>query len=158
MPYWKTPFCSASPWDFSVLYRFRSYARSPCPGTLVASSLSHPSLCLFLTLPAHPDPRPPSSLCSLFLPPPHPLPLSVAKALGVTTVTAQAMKVFQEQPVFSEVVSDQEAVAALEKFVGKCQVLLRGPVSVPSLELPINEKGIQGNGKNRKTKGTNEKV
>ncbi|KAM4827653.1 L-serine dehydratase/L-threonine deaminase [Thomomys bottae] len=42
---------------------------------------------------------------------------SVAKALGVTTVGAQALKVFQEHPIFSEVVSDQEAVAAIEKFV-----------------------------------------
>uniref|UniRef100_A0A8C3X7G5 L-serine dehydratase/L-threonine deaminase n=1 Tax=Catagonus wagneri TaxID=51154 RepID=A0A8C3X7G5_9CETA len=49
---------------------------------------------------------------------------SVAKALGVTTVTAQAMKVFQEQPVFSEVVSDQEAVAALEKFVDDEKILV----------------------------------
>ncbi|XP_069848074.1 L-serine dehydratase/L-threonine deaminase [Dipodomys merriami] len=42
---------------------------------------------------------------------------SVAKALGVATVGAQALKVFQEHPIFSEVVSDQEAVAAIEKFV-----------------------------------------
>lgn len=84
---------------------------------------------------------------------------SVAKALGVTTVTAQAMKVFQEHPIFSEVVSDQEAVAAVEKFVGMCQVLSRpdllirdlsgcplgvprdpihSSVSRPSLEFPIN--------------------
>lgn len=51
-------------------------------------------------------------LFSTFVPP------SVAKALGITTVTAQAMKVYREHPIFSEVVSDQEAVAALEKFVG----------------------------------------
>lgn len=51
-------------------------------------------------------------LFSIFVPP------SVAKALGVTTVAAQAMKVYREHPIFSEVVSDQEAVAALEKFVG----------------------------------------
>ncbi|XP_058895704.1 L-serine dehydratase/L-threonine deaminase [Kogia breviceps] len=49
---------------------------------------------------------------------------SVAKALGATTVTAQAMKVFQEHPVFSEVVSDQEAVAAVEKFVDDEKILV----------------------------------
>ncbi|KAK2102653.1 hypothetical protein P7K49_020320 [Saguinus oedipus] len=43
--------------------------------------------------------------------------LSVAKALGVKTVGAQALKLFQEHPIFSEVISDQEAVAAIEKFV-----------------------------------------
>nr|XP_020012518.1 L-serine dehydratase/L-threonine deaminase [Castor canadensis] len=42
---------------------------------------------------------------------------SVAKALGVNTVGAQALKLFQEHPIFSEVISDQEAVAAIEKFV-----------------------------------------
>lgn len=47
---------------------------------------------------------------------------SVAKALGVNTVGAQALKLFQEHPIFSEVISDQEAVAAIEKFVGTCQV------------------------------------
>lgn len=44
---------------------------------------------------------------------------SVAKALGVSTVGAQALKLFQEHPIFSEVISDQEAVAAIEKFVGR---------------------------------------
>lgn len=39
------------------------------------------------------------------------------------TVGAQALKLFQEHPIFSEVISDQEAVAAIEKFVGMCQVL-----------------------------------
>uniref|UniRef100_A0A8C9JZK8 L-serine ammonia-lyase n=1 Tax=Panthera tigris altaica TaxID=74533 RepID=A0A8C9JZK8_PANTA len=48
---------------------------------------------------------------------------SVAKALCVKTVGAQALKLFQEHPIFSEVISDQEAVAAIEKFVGMCQVL-----------------------------------
>ncbi|XP_010961898.1 L-serine dehydratase/L-threonine deaminase [Camelus ferus] len=49
---------------------------------------------------------------------------SVAKALGVTTVAAQAMKVFQEQPILSEVVSDQEAVAAIEKFADDEKILV----------------------------------
>ncbi|XP_059975387.1 L-serine dehydratase/L-threonine deaminase [Mesoplodon densirostris] len=49
---------------------------------------------------------------------------SVAKALGVTAVTAQALKVFQENPVFSEVVSDREAVAAVEKFVDDEKILV----------------------------------
>lgn len=49
----------------------------------------------------------------------------MAKALCVKTVGAQALKLFQEHPIFSEVISDQEAVAAIEKFVGMCCVLLR---------------------------------
>lgn len=52
-------------------------------------------------------------------------PPSVAKALCVKTVGAQALKLYQEHPIFSEVISDQEAVAAIEKFVGMCQVLSR---------------------------------
>ena len=43
---------------------------------------------------------------------------SVAKALGVNTVGAQALKLFYEHPIFSEVISDREAVSAIEKFVG----------------------------------------
>lgn len=39
------------------------------------------------------------------------------------TVAAQALKLSQEHPIFSEVISDQEAVAAIEKFVGMCPVL-----------------------------------
>lgn len=65
-------------------------------------------------------------LSSLFPPFPCPLPrLSVAKALCVKTVAAQALKMFQEHPIFSEVISDQEAVAAIERFVGMCPVLAR---------------------------------
>lgn len=54
----------------------------------------------------------------------HPPP-SVAKALCVKTVGAQTLKLYQEHPIFSEVISDQEAVAAIEKFVGMCRVLSR---------------------------------
>lgn len=50
---------------------------------------------------------------------------SVAKALCVKTVGAQTLKLYQEHPIFSEVISDQEAVAAIEKFVGMCRVLSR---------------------------------
>lgn len=49
---------------------------------------------------------------------------SVAKALGVSTVGAQALKLFQEHPIFSEVISDQEAVAAIEKFVDHEKILV----------------------------------
>ncbi|KAF5929268.1 L-serine dehydratase/L-threonine deaminase [Diceros bicornis minor] len=49
---------------------------------------------------------------------------SVAKALGVKTVGAQALKLFQEHPIFPEVISDQEAVAAIEKFVDDEKVLV----------------------------------
>ncbi|XP_029426422.1 L-serine dehydratase/L-threonine deaminase isoform X2 [Nannospalax galili] len=49
---------------------------------------------------------------------------SVAKALGVNTVGAQALKLFHEHPIFSEVISDQEAVAAIEKFVDDEKILV----------------------------------
>ncbi|KAI5277411.1 L-serine dehydratase/L-threonine deaminase [Manis pentadactyla] len=49
---------------------------------------------------------------------------SVAKALCVKTVAAQTMKLFREHPIFSEVVSDQEAVAATEKFVDDEKILV----------------------------------
>uniref|UniRef100_H0XD99 L-serine dehydratase/L-threonine deaminase n=1 Tax=Otolemur garnettii TaxID=30611 RepID=H0XD99_OTOGA len=49
---------------------------------------------------------------------------SVAKALGVKTVAAQALKLSQEHPIFPEVISDQEAVAAVEKFVDDEKILV----------------------------------
>ncbi|KAF0872075.1 L-serine dehydratase/L-threonine deaminase [Crocuta crocuta] len=49
---------------------------------------------------------------------------SVAKALCVKTVGAQALKLFQEHPIFSEVISDQEAVAAIERFVDDEKILV----------------------------------
>lgn len=48
------------------------------------------------------------------LPPP-----SVATTLGLTRVSAQTMKLVEEHTVFSEVVTDQEAVKAVEHFVGE---------------------------------------
>lgn len=44
---------------------------------------------------------------------------SVAKTLGAKTVGAQTLKVALEHPVFSEVISDQDAVIAIERFLGK---------------------------------------
>ncbi|KAF6082869.1 serine dehydratase [Phyllostomus discolor] len=49
---------------------------------------------------------------------------SAAKALCVKTVAAQALKLSQEHPIFSEVISDQEAVAAIEKFVDDEKILV----------------------------------
>ncbi|XP_041505288.1 L-serine dehydratase/L-threonine deaminase [Microtus oregoni] len=49
---------------------------------------------------------------------------SVAKALGVNTVGAQALKLFYEHPIFSEVISDWEAVSAIEKFVDDEKILV----------------------------------
>ncbi|XP_038619548.1 L-serine dehydratase/L-threonine deaminase isoform X1 [Tachyglossus aculeatus] len=49
---------------------------------------------------------------------------SVAKALGVNTVGAQALKLALEHPVISEVVTDQEAVLALEQFVDDEKILV----------------------------------
>ncbi|XP_048677048.2 L-serine dehydratase/L-threonine deaminase-like isoform X3 [Caretta caretta] len=42
---------------------------------------------------------------------------SVAKTLGAKTVGAETLKLAREHPVFSEVITDQEAVMAIEKFV-----------------------------------------
>lgn len=44
---------------------------------------------------------------------------SVATTLGVAKVSAQTMKLSQEHPILSEVVTDQEAVKAVERFVGE---------------------------------------
>lgn len=123
MLYWKTPLCLGILWYFSVLYSCRCTPH-PLPTYPSSSSLSHSSFCLFLSLP--------SCLCFLhshFL---HPL-FSVAKALCVKTVGAQALKLFQEHRIFSEVISDQEAVAAIEKFVGMFQVLSRPNLLVQEL-------------------------
>ncbi|ELK15485.1 L-serine dehydratase/L-threonine deaminase [Pteropus alecto] len=46
------------------------------------------------------------------------------EALCVKTVGAQALKLYQEHPIFSEVISDQEAVAAIEKFVDDEKILV----------------------------------
>ncbi|XP_028019426.2 L-serine dehydratase/L-threonine deaminase isoform X2 [Balaenoptera acutorostrata] len=73
---------------------------------------------------------------------------SVAKALGVTTVTAQAMKVFQEHPIFSEVVSDQEAVAAVEKFVDDEKILVEPACGAALAAIYSNVvQKLQGEGK-----------
>ncbi|KAM5199871.1 L-serine dehydratase/L-threonine deaminase [Hipposideros larvatus] len=49
---------------------------------------------------------------------------SVAKALCVKMVGAQALKLFKEHRIFSEVISDQEAVDAIEKFVDDEKILV----------------------------------
>ncbi|XP_053135157.1 L-serine dehydratase/L-threonine deaminase-like [Hemicordylus capensis] len=49
---------------------------------------------------------------------------SVAKTLGARTVGAEALKLAQEHPVFSEVVTDQQAVVAIEKFLDDEKMLV----------------------------------
>uniref|UniRef100_A0A8C3HD10 L-serine deaminase n=1 Tax=Chrysemys picta bellii TaxID=8478 RepID=A0A8C3HD10_CHRPI len=49
---------------------------------------------------------------------------SVAKTLGAKTVGAETLKLAREHPVFSEVVTDQEAVMAIEKFVDDEKILV----------------------------------
>lgn len=44
---------------------------------------------------------------------------SVATTLGVAKVSAQTMKLSREHRILSEVVTDQEAVKAVERFVGE---------------------------------------
>lgn len=112
----------------------------PAEPQLPPPSHTHPRL--RLSPPSRP--LPPSSLCF-----PHSCPLlhhspaSVAKALGVKTVAAEALKLFWEHPVFSEVVSDQEAVAAVEKFLGTCQVLSRpDPLVQELICCPLEATGL----------------
>lgn len=163
------------------LYSYRGHPHPhPMPMDPSSSSLSHPTL--FLSLPLHSDLHfpPLSDLCFPHSHAPCPSPSSVAKALCVKTVGAQALKLFQEYPIFSEVVSDQEAVAAIEKFVGMCQVLSRPSLlvqepsgcpgylvcqGIPKLQvcpqfclpsLPRTPHGIQRSSKNRKARGTRE--
>ena len=49
---------------------------------------------------------------------------SVATTLGLTRVSAQTLKLVGEHTVFSEVVTDQEAVKAVESFVGEYDLSL----------------------------------
>ncbi|XP_006265885.3 L-serine dehydratase/L-threonine deaminase [Alligator mississippiensis] len=49
---------------------------------------------------------------------------SVAMSLGVKTVAAEALRLAQEHPVFSEVITDQEAILAIEKFVDDEKILV----------------------------------
>lgn len=46
---------------------------------------------------------------------------SVATTLGLARVSAQTLKLVKEHAVSSEVVTDQEAVKAVERFVGELQ-------------------------------------
>ncbi|XP_072839772.2 L-serine dehydratase/L-threonine deaminase [Pogona vitticeps] len=49
---------------------------------------------------------------------------SIATTLGASTVAAEALKLAQEHPVFSVVVTDQEAVVAIEKFLDDEKILV----------------------------------
>ncbi|XP_045152637.1 L-serine dehydratase/L-threonine deaminase [Echinops telfairi] len=88
----------------------------PCPLALCPS----PSLTIPLPFPLTDHPLVPFSPL-FFL---SPRPPSVAKALGVSTVAKQTLKLFREHPIFSEVISDQEAVVAIEKFVDDEKILV----------------------------------
>ena len=44
---------------------------------------------------------------------------SIATTLGLTRVSAQTLKLAGELTVYSEVVTDQDAVKAVERFVGE---------------------------------------
>ncbi|KAM6156123.1 L-serine dehydratase/L-threonine deaminase [Rhynchocyon petersi] len=73
---------------------------------------------------------------------------SVAKALGVKTVASQCLKLFQEHPIFPEVISDQEAVAAIEKFVDDEKILVEPAcgAALAAVYSHVVEK-LQGEGK-----------
>ncbi|KAB0401864.1 hypothetical protein E2I00_010845 [Balaenoptera physalus] len=59
-----------------------------------------------------------------------------------------AMKVFQEHPIFSEVVSDQEAVAAVEKFVDDEKILVEPACGAALAAIYSNVvQKLQGEGK-----------
>ncbi|XP_077417931.1 L-serine dehydratase/L-threonine deaminase-like [Vanacampus margaritifer] len=49
---------------------------------------------------------------------------SVATTLGLTRVSARTLKLVQEHTVFSEIVTDQEAVKAVERFVDDEKILV----------------------------------
>uniref|UniRef100_A0A8C5AJ45 L-serine ammonia-lyase n=1 Tax=Gadus morhua TaxID=8049 RepID=A0A8C5AJ45_GADMO len=49
---------------------------------------------------------------------------SIATTLGLATVSAQSLKLSGEHPVFSEVVTDQDAVRAVERFVDDEKILV----------------------------------
>lgn len=59
---------------------------------------------------------------------------SVATTLGLTRVSAQTFRLVQEHAVFSEVVTDQEAVQAVERFIGECDP---GPAPPPPPRRPL---------------------
>lgn len=44
---------------------------------------------------------------------------SVATTLGLARVSERTFALVQEHPVFSEVVTDQDAVVAVERFIGE---------------------------------------
>ncbi|XP_051828807.1 L-serine dehydratase/L-threonine deaminase isoform X1 [Antechinus flavipes] len=73
---------------------------------------------------------------------------SVAKALGVNTVAAQALKLAQEYPIFSEVIADQDAVKAIEKFVDDEKILVE-PACGAALAAVYSQtiQKLQGEGK-----------
>lgn len=57
----------------------------------------------------------------------------------MNTVGAQTLKLFYEHPIFSEVISDQEAVTAIEKFVGMfCGIFSPSIFSLLSLDSLMN--------------------
>lgn len=60
---------------------------------------------------------------------------SVATTLGVSVVAAETLKLAQEHPTLSVVVTDQEAVAAVEKFVG---MLLAHSTYLVSLSVTVS--------------------
>ncbi|KAK3539177.1 hypothetical protein QTP86_028663 [Hemibagrus guttatus] len=49
---------------------------------------------------------------------------SVATTLGLTRVSSQTMKLVSEHPVYSELVTDQEAVGAAERFIDDEKILV----------------------------------
>lgn len=49
---------------------------------------------------------------------------SVATTLGLARVSAQTLKLANEHTIVSEVVSDQEAVKAVERFLGESNLHL----------------------------------
>ena len=54
----------------------------------------------------------------------------------MNTVGAQTLKLFYEHPIFSEVISDREAVSAIEKFVGTYRGTFRPSFFPPRPRIP----------------------
>lgn len=71
---------------------------------------------------------------------PCPSPYSVAKSLGAKTVAARTLECAKECEILSEVVEDQEAVKAVQRFLGECNP---GRLSTATLS-PASEAGLAG--------------
>ncbi|XP_030225462.1 L-serine dehydratase/L-threonine deaminase isoform X2 [Gadus morhua] len=79
---------------------------------------------------------------------------SIATTLGLATVSAQSLKLSGEHPVFSEVVTDQDAVRAVERFLDDEKILVEPAcgATLAAVYCGIIER-LQGEGKLKQALG-----